>query len=799
MNSSQPNDNDAALIAGAARQVAAARREAAAHGIAPLDAIAARPASGRSGPLLEPESLSGYEILGEHHRGGQGVVYRAVQRATRRNVAIKVLNERGWGGDPAARVRFEREVQILGQLRHPNVVAIHDSSESDGRFYYVMDFVEGQPIDAWIAQRDPHVAASLARFNQNSSTADALASPPRDPGGSPAPSLSGPPGQREKRSPPWTPTDTVRLFAQVCDAVQAAHVKGVIHRDLKPGNILIDEQAEPRIVDFGLAKLSDSVEDMTQTGQFLGSMPWSSPEQVAGDPALIDTRTDVYALGVVLYQIVCGRFPYGITGSVASVLQNIREVAPTPPSRTRAEINDELETIILRCLQKEPARRYQTAGELGRDLRRYLSGEPIDAKRDSVAYLLRKHLRRYRLGIAIGGGLVAVLAVSLMVVLGFWRQAQDERDAAESARRREATARQQAETDRTAAIASASETEAITEFLQSMLAAVDPQRMGRDARVIDVLNAAAARIEVEFADRPRLAAQLLQTVGRSYLALGAYDLAAERLRRAADLFSASLGAEARETLGVNIDLSAALQRNGEFQAAETHIRRTLAVAERVIGPEHANTLILQCNLGLLLRELGRLDDADALLRDTLAVQERVRGAGDADTLMTRNNIALVAWDRGCLDQAEEQFRSILTAKRSLGAAAQESALRTAVNLAAVISLQGRNEDAEALFREIADDVERLMGPAHPLRMLCLTNLGTSLAMREQLAAAEPPLREAAEIARGALRGAHPEKLTVLENLAEVLGLLGDATAAAEVRAEIEELRQAAPNPAGGGL
>lgn len=799
MNSSQLNDKDTALIAGAARQVAAARREAAAQGIAPFDAVTTRPVSDRVLPLLESESLSGYEILQEHHRGGQGVVYRAVQRATRRNVAIKVMNERGWGCDPVARVRFEREVQILGQLRHPNIVAIHDSSESDGRFFYVMDFVEGQPIDAWIAQRDPHVAASLARFNQNSSTADALASPPRDPGASPAPSLSGPPGQRAKRSPPWTPTDTVRLFAQVCDAVQAAHVKGVIHRDLKPGNILIDEQAEPRIVDFGLAKLSDSAEDMTQTGQFLGSLPWSSPEQVTGDPALIDTRTDVYALGVVLYQIVCGRFPYGITGSVANILQNIREVAPTPPRRIRAEIDDELETIILRCLQKEPARRYQTAGELSRDLRRYLSGEPIDAKRDSLAYLLRKHLRRYRLGIAIGSGLGAVLAVSLLVVLGFWRQAQDERDLAESARRREAIARQQAETDRSAAVAAASETAAITEFLQSILAAADPQRMGRDARVLDVLNAAAARIDAEFADRPRLAAQLLQTVGRSYLVLGAYDLAAARLRRAADLYSASLGAEVPETLGANIDLSAALHRNGEFQAAETHTRSTLAVAERVIGPEHANTLILRCNLGLLLRELGRLDDADALLRETLAVQERVRGTGDADTLMTRNNLALVAWDRGCLDEAEEQFRSVLTAKRALGAPAQQSALRTALNLAAVISLRGRNEDAEALLREIADEVEQLMGPAHPLRMLCLTNLGASLAAREQLSAAVAPLREAAEIARGALHGAHPQKLAVLENLAEVLGLLGDMTAAAEVRAEIEELRQTAPGPVGGGL
>ncbi len=348
-----------------------------------------RALSPSSGP--PPDSFAGYEIVREIHRGGQGVVYQAIQKTTKRKVAIKVMHEGPFAG-PRDRVRFEREVQILGTLKHPNIVSIHESGTSAGKFFYVMDYISGQPLDAYMAE-----------------------------------------GERSIE-------ETLRLFTRICEAVNAAHLRGVIHRDLKPGNIRVDSSGEPHVLDFGLAKVAlgevneaSQLAIMTITGQFVGSLPWSSPEQAEGSPDKIDLRTDVYSLGVILYQMLTGRFPYEVVGSMRDVLDNILKAAPARPStldtrdspkaktafgrwllrsRTRVkgqQINDEVETIVLKCLAKERERRYQSAGELARDIRRYLAGEPIEAKRDSAVYVFRKLVRRYRVRLGIALAVVAVI------------------------------------------------------------------------------------------------------------------------------------------------------------------------------------------------------------------------------------------------------------------------------------------------------------------------------------------------------------------------------------------------------
>lgn len=295
---------------------------------------------------IPANTLPGYEITREIHRGGQGVVYQAIQKSTRRKVAIKVLREGVFAGRHD-RARFEREVHILGQLKHPNIVAIHDSGTAASHTYFVMDYIAGQSLDAW------------------------------------------------KRGAPRSIHETLDLFAKICDAVNAAHLHGVIHRDLKPGNIRVDSAGEPHVLDFGLAKTVASHDTvMTMTGQFMGSLPWASPEQAEGIPRHIDTRTDVYALGVILYQLLTGHFPYDVTGTVRDVLDRILTATPTRPAAYRSEIGSELETILAKCLNKERERRYQTAGELGRDIRHYLAGEPIEARRDSMLYLVRSRTSR---------------------------------------------------------------------------------------------------------------------------------------------------------------------------------------------------------------------------------------------------------------------------------------------------------------------------------------------------------------------------------------------------------------------
>lgn len=370
---------DEAIIHEARRQIEALSPDGHTPVIPPSPRVEARPDEpGATGP--PPDSFSGYDLVREIHRGGQGVVYQAIQKATKRKVAIKVMREGPFAG-PRDRARFEREVQILGQLSHPNIVGIHDSGEAGGHFYYVMDYISGQPLDVYMASRKRSVE------------------------------------------------ETLRLFARICEAVSAAHLRGVIHRDLKPGNIRIDAEGEPHVLDFGLAKTvmgeatgGTHAQVMTVTGQFVGSLPWASPEQAEGLPGKIDIRTDVYSLGVILFQMLTARFPYEVTGAMRGVLDNILRAEPLRPRSLRREINDELETIVLKCLSKERERRYQSAGELLRDIQHYLAGEPIEAKRDSTLYVLRKHLRRYRGKILAGGA----VAVSLLVGggIGIWSLAE---------------------------------------------------------------------------------------------------------------------------------------------------------------------------------------------------------------------------------------------------------------------------------------------------------------------------------------------------------------------------------------
>lgn len=330
-------------------------------------------------------AFPGYEVIREIHRGGQGVVYQAIQKTTRRKVAIKVLHGGPFSG-PAGRARFEREVQVLGQLNHPNIVRIHDSGTSaDGGFFYVMDYISGRTLDQLLSDDRPSVEA------------------------------------------------TIVLFTKICDAVNAAHLRGVIHRDLKPANVRVDANGEPIVVDFGLAKISgpDAIESghtgpprlMTLTGQFIGSLPWASPEQAEGVPGNIDVRTDVYSLGVMLYQMLTGQFPYRVVGAMRDVLDNILRAQPAKPSTIRRQINDEVETIVLKCLSKERERRYQSAGELARDLRRYLNGEPVEAKRDSAGYIIGKTLEKYRPWVAAAMVAIAGVVGTGIVTTVLWRRA----------------------------------------------------------------------------------------------------------------------------------------------------------------------------------------------------------------------------------------------------------------------------------------------------------------------------------------------------------------------------------------
>ncbi|MFO0974306.1 MAG: serine/threonine-protein kinase [Phycisphaerae bacterium] len=344
--------------------------------------------------------IDGYDDVQEVHRGGQGIVYSATQLSTKRRVAIKLLRE-GIYASATERRRFEREIDLAAALRHPHIVQVYDSGVArDGRHYCIMEYVPGAAIDEFVGR-------TLRGAKGASSD-----------------------GDRDTRA-------LLALFEKVADAVNYAHQRGVIHRDLKPSNIRVDPEGEPRVLDFGLAKASGSLGPdnptvaLSVTGQFMGSLPWASPEQVRGEP--LDVRSDVYSLGVVLFQLLTGKFPYPIGSNLRDTADSILNAEPLRPSAISRGLDADVDTIVRTCLAKDAAHRYQTVGDLARDLRHYLAGEPIEARRDSAWYTLRKTVRRYQLAAIMGLIIFATLATGFVFSLVFWRDAVLARDKSQAA------------------------------------------------------------------------------------------------------------------------------------------------------------------------------------------------------------------------------------------------------------------------------------------------------------------------------------------------------------------------------
>ena len=723
-NSGHTNYRD--LIAGARRQAEAARDlPDRSDRIAAVRASLADADSRRSEPFdfdtLPKELLEHYQITGQVFRGGQGLVCVAVQNSTGRRVAIKIMRDGPFSSREDC-LRFEREARILAQLDHPNIVGIIDSGLSRGLFYFVMDFVEGEPLGSWMSTR----AESLSQPKRERSSARRSFRFNRGTGRG-----------REELS------DILRLFLKVANAIHAAHLRGVIHRDLKPGNIQVDSAGEPHILDFGMAKVDDvggssSASAMTQSGRFFGSLPWSSPEQAAGRFTEVDVRSDVYALGVILYQMLTGTFPYSLDGGPAKALNVIQNVEPTRVRSRNALIDDELETIVHKCLQKDPARRYQSAGELAEDLRRHQAGEPIAAKRDALPYLIKKAARRYAMPVGIAATFMVLVVSALIVSVWLWRVAADAEKTALSERDRTLASEREQARQRARAESEAEHARSTSSLLQQLLTGSSPyHNSNREVTARELLEDAARKLDVGAADRPDVEARARITLGAAFFGIGHPKEASQQLTTALKMWTDIRGDESPEiveTLGL-LSLVRLVETDGN--EAESLARRCLDMSRRLYPGDHVQKgIALECMAKALI-EQGKSAEGEPLIREAVALYRRLEGEDSLRVSRGLVNLArALLHDRSKVSESLKILEDALAINRRHFGGKHADMVQNLSSLADILAANQNDVDAESRYLEAIALGREVFGPDHPDVVSPQANLATLYIRTNRLAEAE---------------------------------------------------------------
>ena len=684
-------------------------------------------------------AIDGYAILRKIDEGGMGEVFEAVQEEPARRVAIKLV-KRGMDSDEVL-ARFESERQALALMSHAAIARVYAAGTTfSGRPYFVMEYVEGEPITVYCDRARLGIDARLA------------------------------------------------LFLEVCEGVHHAHQKGIIHRDIKSSNVLVaneDGRARPKIIDFGLAKalsgssLADS--GLTQVGSPIGTPESMSPEQLELEGTHVDTRSDVYALGILLYELLVGSKPFLarviVEEGFFEFRRQVLEVdAPRPSSRATDEtaglrattsvllaraLRGDLDWIVGRALEKLPDRRYPSVSELAADLRRHLSDEPVQAGSPSRAYRVKKFVRRNRAGVAGALGLLLAMALGIAgTSLALVRAIRAEGLASREALR----ANQEAHTARRTA-----------DFLTGLFAVVDPgEARGNTVTAREILDRGASRIDSELREEPEVRASLMGVMGVVYSRLGLYQSALPLLRGARDERRRILGdddprvAESRNALGATLRLAA------DYADAETELRAALEVRRRLLG-EHPGVAESLHDLGTVLADRGRHAEAEALLREALALRRALLGR-HAAVAASLNELAFAIYDQHESEGVEALLREALELRTEL-LGTHPATAESLNNLGTFLYEQQRQEEAIPLLRRSLEIKRALYGAVHPEIALSLNNLAYAMHDAGDLAGAEDSYRAAVEQQRALLGDAHPDLGQALNNLAFVLHDRGDFEAA----------------------
>jgi eukaryotic-like serine/threonine-protein kinase len=704
-----------------------------------------------------------FELIRKLGEGGMGQVWLAQQTSPlRRQVALKLIKAGMY--DEAVVLRFHSERQSVAMMDHPAIAKVFDAGTTpQGQPYLVMEYVPGLPITDYCDQHK------------------------------------------------LTIKDRLELLVQACEGVQHAHQKAIIHRDLKPSNILVievDGKPMPRIIDFGLAKTTappatgESL--FTQLGQLIGTPGYMSPEQVIHSGPDIDTRTDVYSLGVILYVLLTGLQPFETKRrekpSLEEWLRQLREDEPpnpsikvssdkdtsiatadsrnTEPKKLISQLRGDLDWIAIRALERDRTRRYGTALELAADLKRFLNHEPVIARPASAAYRLRKYIRRHRVGMSVGAGLLLVLAVFSLVQALQLRETTRERDHAKQERDR---AHQ--ERDRAARIA---------DFMSSMFKVPDPsEARGNSVTAREILDRAATDIGTGLAQDPDVQSQMMHEMASTYNNLGLHARAQTLAQQALDARLSLHGSNDPKTLESMSQLGLILHMEGHDADAEALDRRALAAERRILGSDDPLTLETADDLATVLNTLGHYPEAEKLEHEVVDSSTRRLGLESALTLRAKNHLGSILFYAGHSADAEKVLRPALDIERRVWGPDHPETMKATTMLAICLHHQDRFAEAEPLYREVLASSERVLGTEHQATAVAMVNLADMFADEERLPQAEKLFREALAILVRVLGPDHPRTLIAQLNLTRVLrseGRLQEAeklqreTLASEIRA-----------------
>jgi eukaryotic-like serine/threonine-protein kinase len=684
--------------------------------------------------------------------GGMGEVWRAEQsEPIHRTVAIKLIKA---GMDTRAVVaRFDSERQALALMEHPNIAKVLDAGATpEGRPYFVMEYVHGFPISNYC---DKHRLTIKERLE---------------------------------------------LFMQVCEGVQHAHQKAIIHRDLKPTNVLVEEvngKPVPKIIDFGLAKaMGQQLTEMTlftEAGAMLGTPDYMSPEQADRNERNIDTRTDVYSLGVILYELLVGELPITSpelrAAGIEAMLRKICEQEPPRPStrlkslgpsaknsaeRRREEpeslerrLRGDLDWITIKALEKDRSKRYGSVSDLAADLRRHLQDQPVAAGPPSVAYRASKFVRRHRFGVT-----VAVAAVLLLIAFAITMTVQARRIAKERDRANR-----------------------IADFMTQMFSVSDPsEALGNAITARTILDTASNQIRAGLAKDSEVQSDLMFTMARTYASLGLYSTAENLSSAALESRKRRLGPDDRKTLQSMVQLGWILDREGHDDQAQKLIGQAIAQARRVFGPEDPVTLEAMDRMGMVLQRMARFDEAEKLQRQLLEISIRRFGPEDLRTLRAQVSLADALSYQGKYTEAEGIYRNALAIEQRVLGPEHPQTLATMNNLANRIQEQGRYAESEALYRQVLAIAERVLGPEHPDTADTMTAMANALYYEGNSAEAEKWYRAALAVDQKTLGPENPNATRALEGLANALSGDGHYAEAEKIDREILQIRQRTLGP-----